>query len=396
MKAVILAAGKGSRLKPFTENIPKVMLPVANKPILEYVINALIKNGIYEIVIVIGYRKESILEYFGNGKRFGVEIKYAFQKEQIGTAHALLQAEKHIDDAFILLPGDNIIDEKSLSLLINSKYDISLLVKKHPQPSKYGVVEIEDGVVKSIVEKPSKARSNIVSTGIYKLKEEIIDILKECATEGINDLTSVIQNAIRVGYEIKAIEASKWADIVYPWDLLNINEKILQSTSSSISGKIEENVVIKGKVLIGTDTIIHSGCYIVGPVIIGNNCEIGPNVCIFPSSSIGNNATIYPFTEIRNSILMDNVNIGSNSMILNSVIGSGSKIGSHFSTIVGEALMEANGEYISIDNIGSFIGDGVEIGSNVVVYPGKRIGGNCKIGVGNIVREDIARGCKVI
>jgi len=398
MKAVVLAAGEGTRLKPFTENMPKVMLPVANKPILEYVIDALAKSGVRDIIMVVGYKKERVMQHFGDGKKFGIEIKYAIQEEQVGTCHALLQAEKYIDDEpFLVLPGDNLIDEKLLFPLINENHDLALIVAKHSQPSKYGVVEIGEGFIKSIVEKPKEAKSNIVSTGIYKLNLEILNFLKECGKSGIYSLTNAIQMAIENGYSIKGIEKEgKWMDVVYPWDLIHANAKALQEILQSISGKIEENVVIKGKVYIGEDTIIRSGSYIVGPVIIGKNCEIGPNVCIFPSTSIGDNVTIGPFTQIKNSVLMDNISISSNGTISNSVIGKGCSTGSHFSILEGDSIVKVGEEYVKLENVGAFVGDDARIKSNVTINPGRRIGTACEIESGNIIREDIEDGAKVI
>ena len=154
MKAVILAAGEGKRLRPFTETMPKVMLPVGNKPILEHVIDAVKKSGIAEIIIVVGYKKEVIMDYFKDYK--GVKITYVQQDKQLGTAHALLQAKKLIKNSFIVLAGDNLIDHKSISKLMNDKSEYSLLIKEHPHPSKYGVVFIEKNNLKKIVEKPKE------------------------------------------------------------------------------------------------------------------------------------------------------------------------------------------------------------------------------------------------
>ena len=141
MKAVILAAGEGRRLRPFTETMPKVMLPIGNKPILEYVINAVKNTGISEIILVVGYKKEAIMEYFKDYT--DIKITYVVQEKQLGTAHALLQAKKHIKNSFIVLSGDNIIDQSSISKIIEDKEKYSILIKEHPHPSKYGVVFIE-------------------------------------------------------------------------------------------------------------------------------------------------------------------------------------------------------------------------------------------------------------
>ena len=377
MKAVILAAGEGRRLRPFTETIPKVMLPVANKPIIEYVIDAVKKSGINEIIIVVGYKKEVIMEYFKDYKK--IKITYVTQDKQLGTAHALLQAKNHIKDSFIVLAGDNIIDQNSILKLIKDKSKYSILIKEHPTPSKYGVVFVEKGKLKKIVEKPKEEIGKFISTGIYKLPNTIFNKIKELASQDIYALSSVIQSILEKGEEINTILANKWMDIVYPWDIISINEIMIHSSPSSLGGVIEKGVTIKGHVSIGKGTTIYSGCYIVGPAIIGEGCEIGPNACIFPSTTIGNNSVINPFSQIRNSVLMNDVHIGSNSFIKNSIVGRGSIIENNFSSVEGDSTIEIEGEYKKIEKIGAMIGEDCTIGSNVVVDPGKIIGRKCEI-----------------
>ncbi|RLF52886.1 MAG: nucleotidyl transferase, partial [Thermoplasmata archaeon] len=192
-EAIILAAGEGKRLRPFTEDMPKVMLPIANKPILEYVINALAENKIDNIVIVVGYKKESIMSYFGNGSKWNINIEYAIQEKQLGTAHALLQAESFIKgNEFIVLPGDNVIDKESISRLISFSSP-ALIIEESEIPSKYGVIEMEENFIKKIVEKPKSAESNLISTGIYKFETNVFDLIKDCVKEGKNNLTDVVQ-----------------------------------------------------------------------------------------------------------------------------------------------------------------------------------------------------------
>ena len=396
MIGVILAAGEGNRLRPFTEDMPKVMLPVGNKPIVEYLIESLRKCGIREIVLVVGYKKERIMEYFGDGKGWNVNIKYVFQDKQIGTGHALLQAEKHVEEEeFLVLPGDNIIDSESLRLLIESESP-SIMVEKSDSPSKYGVVDVDGEIVKGILEKPSIEERAIVSTGVYKLKKEIFDVLRNLVRDGRNRLTDAI-NEIAKEEKIKAVKGSgRWKDAVYPWDLLTINADVLHELAGSISGKIERNVTIKGPVQIGEDTIIHPNCYIRGPVVIGKGCEIGPNVCILPSTSIGDDVTVHPFTEIRNSIVMNDVSIGSNSFIENSVIGEGCVISSHFSTLVGEGSIEVEDGFHRVDNIGGFVGGGCMVGSMVTLEPGTIVGKGCKISSLKILRGRLDSGSRVV
>jgi len=300
MKAVILAAGEGRRLRPFTETMPKVMLPISNKPVLEYVFDAVKNSGIDEIIVVVGYKKEVIMEYFKDYE--DANITYVVQDKQLGTAHALLQAKKHIKDSFIVLSGDNIIDQNSISRLLKNKSEYSILIKEHPHPSKYGVVFVEKNILKEIVEKPKEELGRFISTGIYKLPSSVFDDVKKLTSQGIYALTSVVQSIVDRGEKISTVIANLWMDVVYPWDLLDVNEDMIHNASASIGGVIEKGVTTKGSVSVGKDTTIFSGCYIVGPVIIGDGCEIGPNACIFPSTTIGNNSVVHPFCEIRNSM----------------------------------------------------------------------------------------------
>ncbi len=394
MKAVILAAGEGKRLRPFTETIPKVMLPVANKPVLEYVIDSVKNNGIDEIIIVVGYKKEVIMEHFKNYK--GAKITYVVQDKQLGTGHALLHAKSNIKDTFIVLSGDNIIDNKSISKLINDDSEYSILIKEHPNPSKYGAVFIEKEKLREIVEKPKEEVGKFISTGIYKLPKEIFEIISELASQGIYDLSSTIQLVVDKGEKINTIIADLWRDIVYPWDLIHLNETMIKRTPSSLGGTIEKGVTIKNDVSVGRDTTVYSGCYIVGPVIIGEGCEIGPNVCIFPSTTIGNNSVVQPFSQVGNTVIMNDVHIGSGSVIKNSVIGRGCIIENNFSSLDGSSTIEIEGEFKKLEKIGSMIGEDCNIESNVVVKPGKIIGRRCNIASLKIIGDNLPSNTKVM
>ena len=393
-KAVILAAGEGKRLRPFTETMPKVMLPVANKPILEYVFDSCKNSGIKEIVVVVGYKKESIMDYFENYK--DLDITYVFQEKQLGTAHALLQAQRNVGDSFIVFSGDNIIDQKSIIDLINDKSPYSLLIKETTIPSKYGVVIEERKTLKKIVEKPEEKGKRFVSTGIYKFTSSIFEEIEKEISEGDYSLSSVIQSIVNNGTNVSTNIANLWMDIAYPWDLLRINETMSYDSPSSIGGMVEKGVTLKGKVTIGKNTNIYSGSYIVGPVVIGEGCEVGPNTCIFPASSIGHNSVINPFSEIINTVIMDNVHIGSNSFISNSIIGMGSTLRKGFSSMVGETVMEIEGEFNKLDNIGTMIGSDCVIESNTITAPGVVIGRRCNVGPMNRIFNNIPSLSKVI
>jgi UDP-N-acetylglucosamine diphosphorylase/glucosamine-1-phosphate N-acetyltransferase len=372
-QAVILAAGEGQRLRPFTASKPKVMIPIANKPILRYVVEALAQNGIRRILLVVGYKKDQVMDYFGSGDQFDVEIEYVEQKQQLGTAHALKQAKGKVKGRFLVLSGDNIIEAATISELATEKPP-AILVNEQENVSKYGVIEAQDSVVTSIVEKPKEALSHLVNTGIYAFSNDIFDYIGQ-----ETDLPSVIRGMIAQGVKIKACQAAgAWLDVVYPWDIIKLDDVALAKVQASVGGIVEKNVNIKGQVSVGKGTTIRSNSYIVGPAIIGENCEIGPSVCILPSTSVGNHVCVMPFTVIDNSTIADGVEIGPSSVIRDSIIDRGCRLQGHFVTQSGETEIKVEDEYHTV-HIGAMIGEHCSIGDNVVAAPGVIIGNRCKV-----------------
>jgi len=367
-QAVILAAGEGQRLRPFTVSKPKAMLSIADKPILQYVVESLAQNGVRQIVIVVGYRREQVFNYMGAGEQFGVDIVYATQEKQLGTAHALAQAKAMVEDEFLILPGDNLIEAGTIAQFVTMKPN-TILVKGVDNPTRYGVATTDEDVVKGIVEKPKEAQSNIINTGIYAFSRDIFDFI---GTE--LDIPDVLNSMLAQGYTISAQETDgTWLDVVYPWDMLSLNEAVLHQIPANLGGTIEAGASVKGLVSVGKDTMIRSNSYIVGPVVIGRNCDIGPNVCLLPSTSIGDNVVISPFSEIENSVIGDDVNIGPSSIIQDSVIAESCVIKGHFTACSGDAEVRINDEYHLV-KVGAMLGVGCNLGNSVVAQPGVIIG----------------------
>jgi len=392
MKAVILAGGEGTRLRPFTASEPKVMIPVGNKPILQHVVEALEENGITDIIMVVGYQKSRIMSYFENGDDFDVDIDYVVQSKQLGTAHALYQAKELVEDHFIALPGDNLISPTTVTDFLDECEGYSVLVTKNQEPSKYGVVSMTNGLVDNIIEKPSRSESHLISTGIYSLEPEIFDYIDRIFLEDRYDLTSAI-NEVKSDHDLHGIYSdSTWMDAVYPWDLISLNYSALRNTPKTSAGDIRKGVTLKGNVKICEGAVIRGGTYIEGPAIIGEGCEIGPMACIMPSTSIGPDCRVGPFSVIGNSILMDGVHIGPQSNIDTSVIGEGVMLGSSFSNNVGSSSKIIEGSLEEIESIGCMIGEDSEIGSGVTVFRGIMIGGDSRVNSGVVIREDVESG----
>ncbi len=401
MKAVILAAGEGTRLRPFTSTEPKVMIPVANKPILQYVVESVVANGITDIIMVVGYKRQKIMSHFGNGDDFGADIDYVVQRNQPptdGTAHALYQAKNKIDEEFLVLPGDNVISKATVSDLLENMDDYTILITRSEYPSKYGVVTLKSGgeEVNKLIEKPTRSPSHLISTGIYSFPPDIFSYVEEIMNEGQYDIPSAIEKIMKKN-GIKAIKTNEdWIDAVYPWDLLHVNRAALSDVKKKYSGLIGENVIIKGNVKIGEGTRIRGGTFIEGPAIIGEGCDIGPNVSISPCTSIGDDTKISPFTIIDNSLMMEGVSIGGNSTIVNSVIADGVSISSNFSTFSTDTKMETEEGLQEVKEIGAMIAENTKIEAGVTVEGGVIIGKDCTIRPGRTIRKNMESGSTAV
>lgn len=402
MKAVILAAGEGLRCRPLTLTRSKVMLPVANKPILEHVISALAKCGIVDVILVVGYKKERIMDHFKDGVDFGVNITYVEQKSQLGTAHAIKQTSSHVDGEFIVLNGDNIVDADTISDILEGREgDATILTVTRGETEGYGVVISDNHNVQRIVEKPKEDLSHNVNTGIYIFTTDVFSWIDSTpiSENGEQAITDTIQLMIDSGRTVSMVHSeSTWIDAVHSWDMLKANAYLLERCEGAeIEGTLEEGAVVKGNVSIGANTVVHSGSYIIGPAVIGKNCEIGPNAVILPSTTIGNNSTIEHSAQVKNSIIMHDVRMGALSYISNSIIGAHNSIGSHFITETGEDLLiEMKGILHRAKKLGTVIGDGNIIQHRVLIQPGRMVDTGCTVVSGVIVSKDLPRDSIVI
>ena len=275
MKAIILSAGEGSRMRPLTLTKPKTMLPVAGKPIIQYNIESLRNNGITDILLIVRYKEEMVRDYFGDGSDFGVNITYKTQKDFLGTANAISYGEDFIEDSLIVLNGDIILDDEIINEIIK-KYnymnpDTLMVLTEVEDPSAFGVVEIEDGNIKSIVEKPKKeeAPSNLVNTGIYIFNKDIFDKIRktEISERGEYEITDSLSMQIADGKNVIGHKTNKdWIDVGRPWELIEVNEELIGQLKTEIKGIVEEGAHIHGEIFLDEGSIIRAGVYIEGNV----------------------------------------------------------------------------------------------------------------------------------
>ena len=324
-EALILAAGKGTRMWPLTEKLPKPLLPLCGKPIIEHQIIALKNVGVKIINILIGHQMKEISDLLGNGNKYDVKINYIVQSEQKGTGHAVSLAEKNIKNSFFCINGDTLVDEKNIELLAKKKDEMAMMVTSVDDGRNFGVVKSKNGLLTDIIEKGFSGKSSI-NAGIYLFNKDIFKSLKliKKSIRGELELTdALILNKI---YTIEYV--GFWKDIGSPWDLLTANEVLIDNIKNEINGNIEDNVNVNGHIYLGKNSIIKSGTYIEGPLWIGDNCTIGPNAYLRKGTVLCGNNKVGGASEIKNSILFEGAKAPHHNYVGDSIIGENCNLGS--------------------------------------------------------------------
>lgn len=381
MQCVVLAAGEGKRMRPLTARRPKVMLPVANRPMMEHLVLAARDAGITEFIFVVGYGEREVRNHFGNGERFGIHVAYAPQRQQAGTADALRSAQNLVTGPFLAMNGDMILDSTDVARMIDAPAP-AMGTSTTDHPGDFGVVLVENGRVISLEEKSKHPKSNIINAGAYAFTLEIFDLLAGVgvSARGELELTDAL-GVLIARHELGAVPFSTWMDIGYPWDLLDANAALLGGLTSQNEGVIEEGVHLSGTVAIGSGTVIKSGTYIEGPCTIGKNCRIGPHAYLRGATSIGDECHIGHCTEIKNTVIMAKTKIPHFNYIGDSVIGSGCNFGA--GTKIANLRhdhgpVKAGGKDTRHTKFGAVVGDNVHFGINCSVNVGSVLGSNAQ------------------
>jgi len=408
MKAVVLAAGKGERLRPLTENRPKHLLPIGGKPLLEWILEGLVEAGVDEALLVTHYMEEQIKDHFGDGERLGVKLRYVRQEEMRGTADAFRVAEDFADgEEFIGVYGDLFLPPDGFKALTQAhrKGETTMCVVPVDDPSQMGVVALEGDSVTEIVEKPAPGEepSDLANAGMYIFTPEIFGLIDETGLSSRKEyeITDSLKSLIESGSTLRAVTLPKgsWLDVGLPWNLLEANERAMSSIESIIEGDVEDGVRIHGPVKIAKGARVRSGVYIEGPVSIGPGSDIGPNCYLRPSTSIGANVRVGNACEVKNSIIMDGTHVPHLSYVGDSIIGERCNLGA--GTITANIRFDKENLKVEIKGkkidtgkrkLGVIMGDDVQTGINVSLMPGVKVGSGAWIAPGLTVYEDVKSG----
>ncbi len=305
MQALLPVAGAGTRLKPHTHTVPKALVKVAGKPILEHIVDALIEFGVDRFVFIVGYLGDKIKEHLIKNY-VGYEMKFVEQKERKGLGHAVYLAKDYIDEDMIIIYGDTIF-EANLKDALKQGYDAVIGVKMVDDPRKYGVVEMSGDLIVKLVEKPDYIKRMPAIVGInyihnYKALFEALDhiIKNDIKTKGEYQLTDAFQVMVDKGHKLTTFNVPAWFDCGKPETLLETNRYLLSKNGNNVESELKNSIVI-------------------APSYVGKNCKI-KNSIIGPYTTIGDNVTIENCI-IKSSIVNDDAIIKS-AVLENSLIGS--------------------------------------------------------------------------
>ena len=392
MQTVLLAAGEGTRMRPLTADLPKPMLPVADRPLVSHTADAAVEAGTEELIFVVGYEAAVVRSYFGAEYR-GTPVSYAVQDEQEGTADAVAAAREHLEGEFCVLNGDDLYDPGSIAALLDSAPAVGAY--RAPNPSDYGVLSVEEGRMTGIVEKPADPDTDLVNAGAYAFPaaaREYLDVEK--SERGEREITDVLARVIDER-EVSYTEIERWLGVGRPWELLEANEWKLAELERAIDGEVAAEADLRGAVVVEEGARIEPGVVIEGPVLIQAGAHVGPNAYVRGATLLGEDTEVGHSVEIKNSVLMADSAIPHLSYVGDSVLGRSVNFGAG-TTVANlrhddEAVRQTvKGERVSTGRrkYGVVVGDRAKTGIDTTLYPGVVLSAGVRTEPGETVPRD--------
>lgn len=379
MQAVIMAGGEGSRLRPLTSNLPKPMLPIVNRPMMEHIVLLLKQHGITDVVATVQFLASLIRNYFGDGSDLGVSLSYANEEVPLGTAGSVLGAQDLLSGTFLVISGDALtdIDLEEVIGFHRSRGAAATLVLKHVQdPLEFGIVMTrEDGHIERFLEKPTWGQvfSDTINTGIYVLEPEILDLIPP---DRPYDFSSELFPAMLD----KGLPLFGFVSDAY-WTDVGNTEAFLQAQHDVLAGRVRADLPgfeLRPGVWVGEDVDIHPTARIEGPSLIGDNSRIGAGATVGPGTVVAGNAIVADDAVVSGGVVMERAYVGAYSRVRGGVVGRGADLEK------GSTLEE-----------GAVLGDEVKVGAGAVinarvkVYPGRTVEAGAIV-TSSVVREQRA------
>ncbi len=405
MKAVVLAAGEGKRLRPLTNTRPKVMIELAGRPVIEHLLRELKGAGIREAVLVVKYMKERVMNHLEYGRRLGMKISYVEQGEKYGTAAAFLTAEKEIGgEPFLGIAGDIVTEAAAIRKLIKGHSGrMTIGLKRVKEASQYGVATLHKGLVTGFEEKPARPKSSLANASMYVMEPSAFMDMRglESSERGETEITDLIRMYAKSRQATGIEFADYWLDMGMPWHLFDANAFLISRMPAKKAGKIEDST-ISGKVILEKGARVFKS-HIEGPAYIGAGAMVGPHALIRGTSSIGRGSEIGESTTVKNSIVGNEVNAKHLAYIGDSIIGDHCNFGAgtqiaNFKFDESTVKAEVGGQVYETmrTKMGAILGDNVKTGVLSSIMPGKSVGDHSWIGAGVVVSQNIPANVHVV
>ena len=353
VQAVVMAGGEGTRLRPLTSNLPKPMLPVANRPLMEHILGLLRRNGITDVVTTVQFLSSVIRNYFDDGSDMGVSLSYATEDVPLGTAGSVLGARDLLEGPFLVISGDALTDLDLGGVLAwhqERRAAATLVLKRMQDPLEFGIVMTSpDGRIERFLEKPSWGQvfSDAVNTGIYVLEPEVLDLIPDDRPYDFS--AELFPRMLADGLPIFGhITDDYWTDV-------GNADAYLQAQLDAVEGEVEVDIPgfeLEPRVWVGEDVDIDDSAVIAGPAVIGDNCRVGPNARIGGGAVIGDHAIVGAEASVMGGVVMEAAHVGPGSQVRGSVLGRGSSLDR------GSTVEE-----------GAVLGDEVVVGAGALIKP---------------------------
>lgn len=375
VQAVVMAGGEGSRLRPLTSNVPKPMLPIVNRPIMEHIVSLLKVNGVTDVVVTVQFLASVIRNYFDDGSELGVSLSYATEDAPLGTAGSVLGARDLLSGRFLVISGDALTDLDLAAVLEWHEHKgaaATLVLKRMQDPLEFGIVMTsEDSRIERFLEKPTWGQvfTDTVNTGIYVLEPEVLDLIP--IDQPYDFSSELFPLMLDKGLPLYGyITDAYWTDV-------GNSDAYLQAQYDVLTGRVEVDIAgfeLQRRVWVGDDVEIHDDAVVEGPALIGDSSRIGPGARVRGAAVIGANAIVARDAAVIGGVVMDRAHVGRSAQVRGGVLGRGASLGE------GATLEE-----------GAVLGDDVAVGEGALIKPRVKVYPSRSVEAGAIVTQSLVQ-----
>jgi len=375
-EAVVLAAGEGRRLRPLTAYQPKPMLPVANRPVIDYVIDALVETGVERVVVVVGHRRQRIQTHL-TGRYPDLDLTFVSQDTRLGSGHALQQAAGHVDDPFLVVNGDNVIDADDVRA-VRSRFDeldaeATVAVTRSETPEEYGVVTLDRGLIADIDEHPVDREGYLVNAGVYVFRESVFPALER--TERRNGELHLTDAIGELPGPVTSVFVDGWLDPSTPWGLLTV-------TAAVLADRTEPRIDSSARV--------HESAVVAPGAVVGPDCVVGPGVVLGRGTCLQENVHVGANSVVERTVVSTDARIGAGVVLRDSIVGVGAQLADAVVAASGSTDVALDGRLYPDVTFGTVVADRARVGANATLLAGCQVGAEATVGPGVVLTHTVS------